>query len=270
MKIRTFLKHLFIPHEGNKHRPYFFREHTMLTLGIGVLLLLTLSSFTYAIVRSTLYGKRITSEILTNLVNEARVEEGLPPLIYNSQLEQAATYKIDDMVAHNYFAHKSPEGILPWYWIRKAGYSFSYAGENLAINFTSSLKTQKAWMSSPLHKKNILNETYEDTGIAVARYVVAGTPTTFIVEMFAKPNKEKSSPSQGYLLPKPRIYETILFSFPRYVHVIYNILAIISSLAVVILITLEARKHHRHHIMYGLLMLALIFIASGINMIFMF
>ena len=60
-----------------------------------------------------------------------------------------------DMAEKSYFAHTSPEGLTPWYWITLAGYRFSLAGENLAIDFTESEDVENAWMNSPAHRASI-------------------------------------------------------------------------------------------------------------------
>jgi uncharacterized protein YkwD len=44
--------------------------------------------------------------------------------------------KANDMATLSYFAHTSPSGLTPWHWFAKANYVFSYAGENLAIDFS--------------------------------------------------------------------------------------------------------------------------------------
>ena len=46
-------------------------------------------------------------------------------------------------------------------------YDYSYAGENLAMDFHSAEKMEDAWMKSPTHRANILNEKYKDIGVAV-------------------------------------------------------------------------------------------------------
>lgn len=101
------------------------------------------------------------------LVNQARDLQGITNLQENSQLDAVAQDKLNDMIKNNYFAHTSPQGINPWYWFQKEGYDYKYAGENLAINFTSSEDQQKAWMDSTTHRQNILNPNYQQIGVAV-------------------------------------------------------------------------------------------------------
>ncbi|GAH47620.1 unnamed protein product, partial [marine sediment metagenome] len=75
---------------------------------------------------------------------------GLSALRENPQLSKAALLKAQDMLENDYFAHRSPEGITGWYWIKKAGYNYQRAGENLAIAFLDSEEVHKAWNDSSL------------------------------------------------------------------------------------------------------------------------
>jgi hypothetical protein len=91
------------------------------------------------------------------------------------------------MAKNSYFAHVSPSGLNSWYWFKQAGYSFSYAGENLAVDFTDSDAVNQAWLDSPTHRANILNGHYTEIGIATAEGTFEGHPTTFVVQMFGRP-----------------------------------------------------------------------------------
>jgi hypothetical protein len=102
-------------------------------------------------------------------------------------LQVAAQEKENDMVANNYFAHTSPAGVTPWHWFMDVGYQFSYAGENLAVNFSDSQDVTAAWLNSPEHRANILNSHFTEIGIAVAEGSFEGRPATYVVELFGKP-----------------------------------------------------------------------------------
>jgi hypothetical protein len=126
----------------------------------------------------------ITAERVVALVNQARSKAGLAPLQENAKLSAAAGAKAEDMLKNDYFAHNSPGGKTPWYWIERAGYNYKFAGENLAMNFESAEEEQKAWMDSPTHKKNILNSSYNDIGVGVKEGKIDGQSTTVVVQMF--------------------------------------------------------------------------------------
>ncbi|GBE16814.1 cysteine-rich secretory protein family protein [bacterium BMS3Abin15] len=142
----------------------------------------------------TLSNGVLASEIDPNnviyLVNESRKAEGLEKLTMNYRLNQAAQWKADDMITNDYFAHTSPDGISPWYWFGSCGYDYKYAGENLAISFTSSESQHNAWMKSSRHRKNILNPDYQEIGIAVKEGVIDGRLATVTVQMFGAKDQD--------------------------------------------------------------------------------
>ena len=136
--------------------------------------------------RSTQLAAVVTS-VLVDLTNQDRAQNQIDGLTINPLLTEAAQAKANDMATKGYFAHTSPQGLTSWYWFQQAGYSFSYAGENLAVDFTDSDTVNQAWMNSPEHRANILNSHFTDIGIAEAQGVYEGQETTFIVEMFGTP-----------------------------------------------------------------------------------
>ena len=126
----------------------------------------------------------ISTASVIKLVNEARKDAGVGLLMENPKLKAAAEKKARDMVEKNYFAHISPEGKSPWDWIQQEGYDYRFAGENLAIDYTSAKEQQEAWMDSPLHRKNILNPDYKEIGVAAVKGMVEGRKTTVTVQEF--------------------------------------------------------------------------------------
>lgn len=133
---------------------------------------------------SSVRADDITAGTIIELVNEARKAANVEVLAKNSSLQQAAQAKAQDMIEHDYFAHVSPAGKSPWFWLENAGYDYRFAGENLAINYTDAKQQQQAWMESPLHRKNILNPDYQEIGVAVKRGMIDGHQTTVAVQMF--------------------------------------------------------------------------------------
>ena len=129
-------------------------------------------------------ASEITPENVIQLVNKERLSQGLNALVENSILSRAAQEKLENMIEESYFAHISPSGLSPWYWIEKNGYQYQYAGENLAINFANAENQHQAWMASPTHRKNILNPNYKEIGVAVARGKVEGENSIITVQLF--------------------------------------------------------------------------------------
>ncbi|MDL2363622.1 MAG: CAP domain-containing protein [Patescibacteria group bacterium] len=117
--------------------------------------------------------------------NEARITRQENALTLDNQLSQAAQAKAEDMVAHNYWSHDSPQGKTPWSFITASGYPYVAAGENLAYGFDSADQTISGWMNSEDHKANILNETYSNVGFGVAQaknYLGKGQQTIVVAE----------------------------------------------------------------------------------------
>jgi hypothetical protein len=73
-------------------------------------------------------------------------------------------------------------------WIKEAGYTYVSAGENLAVRFNESSDVVRAWMASESHKANIVKQGYTEIGVGVAEGTYKGTPTTFVVQYFARPS----------------------------------------------------------------------------------
>jgi hypothetical protein len=123
------------------------------------------------------------------LTNQQRITHGLPPLKANPQLTTAANDKAKHMFAHDYWAHITPTGEQPWAFISRAGYSYIYAGENLARDFADSQSVVTAWMNSPSHRDNILSPNYDHIGIAVVNGNLASTDTTLVIQEFGRPKQ---------------------------------------------------------------------------------
>lgn len=121
---------------------------------------------------------------LIELLNADRAANGLKPLAFNIKLGYSAYMKAKDMADKSYFSHNSPEGVTPWHWFKEAGYTYSNAGENLAVNFDDSESIERAWMDSPGHRANILSGKYNEIGIAAVKGVYKGKETVFVVQHF--------------------------------------------------------------------------------------
>lgn len=130
----------------------------------------------------------ITREEIITLTNGEREKYGVDPLKESSQLDAAAEQKAKNMFAENYWAHVSPSGKTPWVWIQQEGYTYRFAGENLARSFSTSNSVVEAWMASKQgHKENLLNNKYQDIGIAVEDGIINGEKTTLVVQLFGTP-----------------------------------------------------------------------------------
>lgn len=119
-------------------------------------------------------GNTITSQLTAdeqevfNLINEKRKANGLSALKIDDELQNVARIKAQDMVDNNYFSHNSPIYGSPFDMIKKFGISYKTAGENIAGN-SSNTGAVNAWMNSEGHKANILNSSFNYTGVGVVK-----------------------------------------------------------------------------------------------------
>ena len=103
------------------------------------------------------------------LVNTEREKQGIPALIQDPLLNQLAIIKVQDMLEHDYFDHKSPYYGQPWDMAGLYDYQFSSFGENIARYLSTPEATVKAWMASDTHRENILRTTYTHMGVAIKK-----------------------------------------------------------------------------------------------------
>jgi len=148
-----------------------------------------LALLSFVFIGGPVSASNITSQAVIDLANDDRKEKGIRLLEENDKLVRAANDKAQDMIAENYFAHNSPEGVNPWHWFEIENYDYSYAGENLAMDFSSVEKMNQAWLDSPTHRANILNGNFKDIGVAVKEGVINGHETTVVVQLFGSGDK---------------------------------------------------------------------------------
>ena len=160
-------------------------------VALSVFMVAILGAFGFVALQSEILhsgqSAAIITPVLVDLANEDRSLNHLNVLTVNPLLVEAAQQKANDEAARGYFAHVAPDGKDSWYWFKQAGYTFSYAGENLAVDFNDSGDVEKAWMNSPTHRANLLNPHFTEIGIAAAQGVYQGRPTIFVVQMFGAP-----------------------------------------------------------------------------------
>jgi uncharacterized protein YkwD len=118
---------------------------------------------------------------MVSMVNQARAEAGLPPLIVDVAMGSVAQAHSEDMAVGGYFSHTNGAGLDPFDRMRAAGILFRGAGENISRN-GSTAAAHAGLIDSPGHRANILNERFTRIGIGV---YVAGPNTIFFTQLFA-------------------------------------------------------------------------------------
>lgn len=122
----------------------------------------------------------INPESVVRLSNEERRARRLPVLAVSERLTAAARAKAEDMMRHQYFKHGLWES-----FVRRSGYRYCLAGENLGFAHTTSAEVVQAWMDSPSHRDNLLKGRYREIGVAVVRGTYKGIEdVTITVQMF--------------------------------------------------------------------------------------
>lgn len=176
---------LFIPHEENDFKPDILQKAAVVGMMLMVLLSFSLANFQSIVwINSEWLVSTVLPAIVTDATNKARSEQNLSSLRRSELLDRVANLKAEDMAKSGYFAHWSPQGVSPWYWFGLVGYDYVYAGENLAVHFTDSERVVEAWLDSPTHRANIMNNNYSEIGIGTAKGEYEGYDTVFVVQMF--------------------------------------------------------------------------------------
>lgn len=109
-------------------------------------------------------------QIFFNLINNKRMEHNLPELQIDETLLNLARLKAQDIVSNKYFSHTSPTYGTIFEMLHTNNFSYSKASENIARNLNSEGAIESL-MNSESHKKNILSQDFNYTGIAVVNSV---------------------------------------------------------------------------------------------------
>lgn len=181
----------FVPSSGNDNHPYIFRREAIVAVIAGILLIETVFlASEFVVFRKDNFLAAVLPGYVMSLTNSARANDNLKALSENLLLKEAAQKKANDMAKRGYFSHTGPDGKLPWQWLDLVGYNYSYAGENLAVNFTDTKELVDGWLASPAHRKNILRSNFTDIGIGMATGTYEGRETIFVVQFFGTPSKD--------------------------------------------------------------------------------
>ncbi len=188
------LRNHFLPHHSNNYHPHILGHRSLSLLSA---LLISVKIFSVGVISfgpvESAFSSAINPSNIITLTNASRSSFGLKELKDNSLLAEAAQSKANDMLAKGYFSHTSPDGKSPWDFISAAGYNYLSAGENLAVNFVEAEDVENAWMNSPGHKANILNQTFSEIGIGIAQGTYQDKNAIFVVQMFGSPVLQKAA-----------------------------------------------------------------------------
>lgn len=107
----------------------------------------------------------------TQTLNQFRSEQGLAPVQQSAILTRAAMRHAQDMVARDYFSHRSPngpDGDDLQERARAAGCGGLALAENIAQGQPTAQSVFESWRGSPGHRANMLGPRYRAYGLARA------------------------------------------------------------------------------------------------------
>jgi uncharacterized protein YkwD len=102
---------------------------------------------------------------VVELTNLQRSQAGLAPLTLNEKLSKAAYVHSRDMALKDYFSHTGSDGSNASDRVRRAGYRYLNAGENIAAGYATPEEAVQGWMNSPGHRANILFPNVTEIGV---------------------------------------------------------------------------------------------------------
>ena len=181
----NFMKTFFVQTQDNMIPRAYTRKAFISYAFISMFLIGVVSPF-YSFYIDSLRAT-LTKDIIISQVNPAREIQSLLPLGTSNLLTKAAEMKAQDMLDRNYFSHNDPDGKRPWQWLDKVGYKYALAGENLAKDFYDVEPLVTAWLNSPSHARNILNDYFTEIGVGVATGDMNGVQTTVVAMFVARP-----------------------------------------------------------------------------------
>ncbi|MEU2611763.1 CAP domain-containing protein [Micromonospora sp. NPDC007271] len=121
--------------------------------------------------RSTPTTSGLSAELqqVVDLVNERRAKAGCKALTVDDKLMLAAQRHSQDQADHKTMTHDGSDGSDVGDRLDRVGYAWRAYGENVAWNQQSPAAVMDAWMNSPGHRANILNCSFTEIGVGVAR-----------------------------------------------------------------------------------------------------
>ncbi|MDR3149607.1 MAG: CAP domain-containing protein [Oscillospiraceae bacterium] len=125
-----------------------------------------------------------TEQMIFEITNAFREENGLDALDWNNKLGAAARAHSEDMADRKFFDHTNPDGDDPFDRMDNEGYSYWTAGENICAGSANAVEAMEGWINSSGHRSNILAEDFEEFG---AGWAVGGSMKTYGTQCFGAP-----------------------------------------------------------------------------------
>lgn len=159
--------------------------------GISILMLL------YVALSSAKPATNIKASEIIEVINSERRKLNIEELKPDESLMQAAQIKAEDMARRKYISNMDPENNSTWELVKENNYNYFIIGENLILTDLRSKDIVLNQMKiNSVHKDNLLNQSFDDVGIGLARYgkYKENDNLYIVVGLFA--NKENNTNSE--------------------------------------------------------------------------
>ena len=154
-----------------QHQP---RRVMTRTVAFGLSALIAAGALAWTPAEATGWNQGSAEATLWQLLNGARVNNGLAPLQSHGTLVSLARWRSSDMLAKNYFSHTIAGcGCLVYPYYDGNGLVYDWAGENIGWNSGlddsySPVRVHEKFMASPGHRVNVLDGRFTHGGVGAA------------------------------------------------------------------------------------------------------
>lgn len=109
----------------------------------------------------------INTDIILTDVNDYRAQYGLKPLTWNLKLADAANVHVIDLAFHGIIQHEGTDGSHHGERVRRQGYTYLTALENVAAGQRKWPEALQGWKDSKGHNEALLSPEVSEFGVAV-------------------------------------------------------------------------------------------------------
>ena len=130
------------------------------------------------------------AQVVQAEINALRARNGLAPVLLHPLVTQAAATHAREMLDLGAMTHRGRDGSDAGIRLRRAGYAFIDARENLAAGITDPRRVVAVWMRSGAHRETLLGANAVDMGVAQAHApgsMMGGVPRIFWALVLATP-----------------------------------------------------------------------------------
>lgn len=178
------------------------------TLAFGASSLLAAALLGWAPSMASGWSQSSAEATLWQLMNGARVNNGVAPVQSNATLTSIARWRSSDMLERSYFSHTIPGcNCLVYTYYDSNGLDYAWAGENIGWNsgFTddySPVRVHEKFMESPGHRANVLDPRFTHGGVGAAaadgaEFLGNVQNTRMFTELFMQAAGSSPPPSGG-------------------------------------------------------------------------